>query len=116
MTKTQTHPQTHTCAFTHTHTDTQMQHANLQDEGKRFIFRPLGPLLCSGFTERMREFSCPLLAFEWGVGLLLWPQAEHACLSVGQRKDGLQQRANGYTVVANICDFPSAKHNSLLVC
>lgn len=116
MTKTQTHPQTQTCAFTlsHMHTNTQMQHGNLQDKCKRFIFRPLGPLLCPGFTERMRELSCPLLAFEWGVGLLLWPQAEHACLSVGQSKDGLQQRGNGYKVVANICDFPSVKHSSLL--
>lgn len=52
---------------------THKQHASLQDECERFIFRPLGLLLCSGFTERMRELSCPLLAFEWGVGLLLWP-------------------------------------------
>lgn len=92
---------THTCKHTHTYIDTQMcmstcsrtqtqkQHVSLQDEYKRFIFRPLDPLLCSGFTERMTELPCPLLAFVWGAGLLLWPQAGSLCLSVGQCKDGV---------------------------
>lgn len=59
----------HICV-THTHTEshaeTQKQHASLQDEWKRFIFRLLDPLLCSGFTERMKELPCPMLAFVCG--------------------------------------------------
>ena len=80
---------------TQSHTDPPKQHASLQDQSKRFIFRPLGALLCSGFTQRLRELSCPLQACVWGVGLLLWPKAWSSSLSVGQCENGVQQSADG---------------------
>lgn len=120
---TNTHPDPHshtdvheytrtlTHRHSHTHTDTLKQHASLQDEYKRFIFRPLGPLQCSGFTERMRELPCPPASICVGVGLLLWPQAGRSCLSVGQCEDRVQQSADGYTVVAKISVFSATKHS-----
>lgn len=50
------------------HRYTEKQHASPQDERKRFIFRPLGPVLCSGFIERMRELPCPLGSIYVGGG------------------------------------------------
>ncbi len=125
ITKTQTYTQTriHTqmCmstrvhSHTHTHTLTQKQHASLQDECKRFIFRPLGPLLCSGFTERMKELPCPLLACMWGWGFYYGPK-QGACVSVGrasvgQCEDGVQQNADGCTVAGRISVFSATKHS-----
>lgn len=55
----------------HIHGYTQKQHASPQDECKRFIFRPLGPLLCSGFIERMREPPCPLGSIYVGGGAFI---------------------------------------------
>lgn len=43
--------------YVHSHTYTQKQPSSLKDECKRFIFRPLGPLLCSDSTERMKELA-----------------------------------------------------------
>lgn len=56
--------------------------------------------LCSGFSERMRELSCPLLAFEsvvgGGGGVMVsfdcCPEQSSRAIRVGQCKDGDQQR------------------------
>lgn len=87
-----------------THTNTKL-YVRLQDENKRFIFRGLDPLLCSGFSERMTARPWPLLAFVWGVGLLLRPQAASSCPSVGQCENGVRQSDDGYSVETETCVF-----------
>lgn len=49
---------TNTLRHVHSHTNALKKHINLQDKCKSFILRLLVLLGC-GFTERMREFSCP---------------------------------------------------------
>lgn len=111
MTNSQTHASTHTRPDTHSHTDVlecactlPKKHRSsmpvLKIECKRFIFRPLGPLFCSGFTERMREPPCPLLASVWGWSSYCGPKLGHSWLSVGQHEDGVQRSDDGYSEVA----------------
>lgn len=59
------------------------------------------------------NFHVPCLYLSGGFGHLLWPAAACLCLSVGQYKNGVWQRANGYTAVTNM---PLLRVKTLPVC
>lgn len=102
---------TNTLRHVHLHTNALKKHINLQDKCKSFILRLL-VLLCCGFTERMREFSCPPACIWVGVGHLLWLQAGCLCVSVAQYKNGDWQSANGLHCRHKYASFLGSRRGS----